>query len=198
MAVTSTDIPGLFTVGHSNHTEEKFLGLLREHDIDVLVDVRSQPLSRYKPQFNSNNLEMMLTAVGVRYVFMSDQLGGRPDGEEFCDGEEYVLYHRVAEAPFFLEGIERLEEVNLCQRRVAIMCSEEDPAVCHRHLLVARVMADHGVHVQHIRGDGKVQSEYEIRPQQRQGMLFAEMEQDSWRSLRSVLPRHQPPSSLGS
>ena len=198
MAATSTEIPGLFTIGHSNHTEEKFLGLFREHDIDVLVDVRSQPLSRYNPQFNSNNLEMTLTAAGVRYIFMGDQLGGRPDGEEFCDGEGYVLYNRVAEAPFFLKGIERLEEVNLCQRRVAIMCSEEDPAVCHRHLLVARVMADHGVHVQHIRGDGKVQSEDEIRPQHRQSMLFAEMEQESWRSLRSVLPRHQPPSSLGS
>lgn len=113
MAATPTEIPGLFTIGHSNHTEEKFLGLLREHDIDVLVDVRSQPLSRYNPQFNSNNLKRVLAAAGVRYIFMGDQLGGRPDGEEFCDSEGYVLYHRVAEVPFFLKGIERLEEVNL-------------------------------------------------------------------------------------
>ena len=62
MAATPTEILGLFTIGHSNHTEEKFLGLLREHDIDVLVDVRSQPLSRYNPQFNSNNLKRVLAA----------------------------------------------------------------------------------------------------------------------------------------
>ena len=77
------------------------------------------------------------------------------------------------------------------------MCSEKDPAVCHRHLLVARVMADHSVHVQHIYGDGKVQSEDEIRPQHRQGMLFAKMEQELWRYLRSIVPRHQLSSSLG-
>ena len=79
------------------------------------------------------------------------------------------------------------------------MCSEEDPAVCHRHLLVTRVMSESGVDVQHIRGDGQLQSEAMIpaanHEDRRQGLLFQEMEQDSWRSLRSVLPKAPPNDS---
>ena len=194
MTKTATDHQVLYTVGHSNHTEEKFLDLLKQYEIEVLVDVRSQPFSRYNPQFNDGNLKAALQTAGVRYLFLGDQLGGRPDGDEFYDAEGYVLYHRFAESPVFLAGVERIES-GVRQYRVAIMCSEEDPTVCHRHLLVTRVVSERGVDVQHIRGDGRLQSEQEIRPQQTQGLLFQEMEQDSWRSLRSVSPKHPPRSS---
>jgi uncharacterized protein (DUF488 family) len=194
MNIPSTSRPTLFTVGHSNHSEEKFLALVREHQIEVLVDVRSQPASRFNPQFNDSHLKRALQAVGIEYLFMGDQLGGRPNSQEFLDEAGHALYHRMAESPEFLAGIERLQR-GAAERRVAIMCSEEDPAVCHRHLLVTRVISGRGVNVLHIRGDGRLQSEDEIAPQQKQGLLFAELEAQSWKSLRSVSPKHQPPSS---
>jgi uncharacterized protein (DUF488 family) len=188
------DSPVLYSIGHSNHSEERFLGLLQQHQIEVLADVRSQPFSRYNPQFNDSRLKASLTAAGIRYLFMGDQLGGRPGDDELLDDEGHALYHQMAQSPSFLAGIERLER-GLRQYRIAIMCSEEDPAVCHRHLLVTKVLSARGTRVEHIRGDGRLDSEDQLRSGEKQGLLFADMEQDSWKSLRSVSPKHQPPSS---
>jgi uncharacterized protein (DUF488 family) len=194
MTASTAARPTLFTIGHSNHSEEKFLELLRQHGIEVLVDVRSQPTSHFNPQFNDAHLKGALAAAGVRYMFMGDQLGGRPEGDEFLDDQGRALYHRMAESPKFLAGIERLER-GLAQYRVAVMCSEEDPAVCHRHLLVTAVLSGRGIDAQHIRGDGRLESEEQLRPREQQGLLFAELEQDSWKSLRSVSRKPPPPNS---
>jgi uncharacterized protein (DUF488 family) len=194
MFTTSTKPLVLFSIGHSNHAEQKFLDLLKQHGIEVLVDVRSQPSSRYNPQFNSGPLQALVKSAGMRYLFMGDQLGGRPEGEDLVDDEGHALYHKMAESPSFLEGIARLEQ-GVRKYCVAVMCSEEDPAVCHRYLLVTRVMGERGFDVRHIRGDGSLQSNGEVASQDKQGLLFAELEQDSWKSLRSVLPRRLPPSS---
>jgi uncharacterized protein (DUF488 family) len=190
-----TKSPVLYTIGHSNHELENFLDLLRLYRIQVLADVRSQPFSRYTPHFNREVLQSALNSAGVKYLFLGDQLGGRPEGEEFYDAEGHVLYYAVAESPNFLTGIERLLE-GIKQYRVAIMCSEEDPAVCHRFLLVTRVLDERGVEIRHIRGDGNLESESAVRrhgkDQRNQGVLFQEMENDTWKSLRSVLPKAAP------
>lgn len=188
--------PPVFTIGHSNHEEQQFLQLLAQHHIDVLADVRSHPYSRYSSQFNRESLQQALTAANIRYLFLGEQLGGRPVDESFYDAEGHVLYWRVAETPFFRDGIERVERGRQ-QYRIALMCSEEDPAVCHRYLLVTRVLTERGVDVQHIRGDGSLQSQKEVEQQSggRQGMLFADLEQDTWKSLRSVLPKVPPNTS---
>lgn len=186
---------GLFTIGHSNHELEVFLDLLRQHQIEVLADVRSQPFSRYTPHFNREVLQHEIQRAGLKYLFLGEELGGRPDGTEFYDLEGHVLYSRVAESQRFLDGLERLKS-GIQKYRVAIMCSEEDPAVCHRFLLVTRVLDEQGIPIQHIRGDGKLQSEQYISrtkaSQRNQGLLFSEMEQDTWRSLQSVLPKVAP------
>lgn len=194
MSEVPTDRPVLFSIGHSNHSDERFLELLNEHEIGVLVDIRSQPYSRYSPQFNAGNLKALVEGAGIRYLFMGDQLGGRPDGDEFVDDVGRVLYYRVADSPPFLEGIARLAR-GVRDHRVAIMCSEEDPAICHRHLLVTRVIRDRGIDVWHIRGDGRLERDEVIGGPEKQGSLFEELEEDSWRSLRSVSPKHPPPSS---
>ena len=188
--------PVIFTIGHSNHTEEVFLGLLARHRIDVLADVRSHPYSRYNPHFNRESLQQAVKGAGVRYLFLGEQLGGRPDDPESYDRAGHVLYWRVAESPVFLEGIERLERGRE-EYRVALMCSEEDPAVCHRYLLVSRVLTERGVGVEHIRGDGAAQSQRDVDRVSGvgQGMLFADLERDSWKSLQSVLPKALPNDS---
>jgi uncharacterized protein (DUF488 family) len=187
--------PILYTIGHSNHDQEHFCGLLLQHGIDVLADVRSSPYSRYTTQFNAEELKAALASKGIRYVFLGDQLGGRPTDPAHYDEQGHALYYRMARSDAFLQGIERLEN-GMKKYRVAIMCSEEDPTVCHRFLLVSRVMAERETEIQHIRGDGSLASHDQIRTaagQSRpQSLLFPEMEDDSWRSLRSVSPKAQP------
>lgn len=188
----------IYTVGHSNHSLEHFLGLLDSAGIEAVVDVRSFPFSRYAPQFNREGLSAALALSGVKYVFMGAELGGRPDGDEFYDEDDHVLYGHVAESDFFREGIDRIEE-GLGRYRIALMCSEEDPTGCHRHLLVTRVLAERGVEVVHLRGDARTQSEQELRGRagsaHEQIGLFDGDEGDAWRSIRSVSRRRAPASS---
>lgn len=176
----------LFSVGHSNQSLETFLELLRRHQVEVLADVRSQPTSRYASQFNRSELERALAPTGIKYVFLGRELGGRPNGDLYYDSEGHVCYDKVAEAPFFQEGIERLEK-GIPRFRVALMCSEENPSDCHRHLLIERVLAKRGVQMLHIRGDGRLQSAAEIEePEDCQLSLFAESAEVAWRSVRPI------------
>jgi uncharacterized protein (DUF488 family) len=151
----------IFTIGHSNHSLDKFIGLLKSNNIDVLVDIRSNPFSRFSPHFNKRRIEEAVKAGGMEYVFVGKELGGRPEASEFYDEGGGVLYDRLAESPLFLEGIDRLMK-GIKSYRVAIMCGEEDPAKCHRRVLVGRVLAKRGVRVQHIRGDSTVEDEEEF------------------------------------
>jgi uncharacterized protein (DUF488 family) len=101
--------------------------------------------------------------------------------------------------PAFVSGIERLER-GMAAFRVALVCGEEDPAHCHRRLLVARVLVERGHEVLHIRGDGRVETDAEIAAASgkslvnEQPALFAELDEDQWRSTASVSPKRTPES----
>ncbi len=151
----------IFTIGHSNHELDHFICLLKSNKIDVLVDVRSHPYSRFASHFSKNDLKKAIQANGIKYLFLGKELGGQPVGSEFYDSDGFVLYSRLAESPLFLEGIERLMD-GIKTYRVALMCSEKNPSNCHRRLLVGRVLSNRGAQVHHIRGDGRLQSEDEI------------------------------------
>ena len=184
----------VFTIGHSNHSAKKFVGLLKGHRIEVLVDTRSRPYSSHAPHFNTEYLKTTLSGYRIGYLFLGLELGGRPAGEEFYDTQGRVDYVRVERSQPFLDGIYRLER-EIINRRVALLCSEEDPAGCHRKLLVGRVLSERGVAVRHIRGDGDVQTDGEAASHQ--PALFPEVEVRVRKSIRSVLPRRRRPNSSG-
>jgi uncharacterized protein (DUF488 family) len=187
--------PHVFTIGHSNHSIEHFLSLLAAHGVQVVVDARSRPYSNYATQFDHEALKPAVQDVGIRYLYLGRELGGRPEGKEFYDEEGHVLYDRVASTSLFQEGISRLER-GIREYKVALLCAEEDPAACHRRLLVGRVLAEHGTQVEHIRGDGRVQTEEEVAaeadPNQDQMSLFQKDETEPWKSIPSVLRKKRP------
>jgi uncharacterized protein (DUF488 family) len=190
----------VYTIGHSSHSAELFLGLLVQHAIQVLVDVRSAPFSRYAPQFDREILERALKQDGFRYLFLGRELGGRPANKEYYDADGHVLYSRITDDPAFVAGIERLER-GMVEFRIALMCGEEDPAHCHRRLLVTRVLAERGHEVLHIRGDGRIMSDEDVASESgkplvnEQPALFAELDEDQWRSTASVSPKKARESS---
>jgi len=187
--------PEIFTIGHSNHALDAFLALLAAQRIDVLVDTRTQPHSAYSPQFNRAELTTAVASAGMKYLFLGKELGGRPTGSEFYGADGRVLYYRLAESELFLSGIARLER-GIQEFRVALVCSEEDPQVCHRQLLVGRVLSERGVTLHHIRGDGRVETHLPPAAHaRRKQTLFTFGEESEWKSLRSVLPRKTPKSS---
>lgn len=188
-----------FTIGHSNRSVEEWLVLVRQHEVEVVVDVRSSPYSKYVPQFDRELLQRSLEQAGFRYLYLGKQLGGRPSNLAYYDASGRVLYSRVRDDAEFKSGIARLE-TGMARFRVALMCGEEDPAHCHRRLLVGRVLSEHGHTMLHIRGDGRLESDEAVAAETAkplvavQPALFAELDEDQWRSTASVLPKKAPGS----
>lgn len=144
----------VYTIGHSDHTVEALLALLQQHGVALIADVRSQPYSRWVPQFNRENLARDLQAAGIRYAFLGDALGGRPKDHRFYDpGENHPNYARLATSTDYLAGIEQLLQL-AAQERVAILCSEGDHHKCHRGLLITPTLLERGARVLHIAPDG--------------------------------------------
>ena len=153
----------IWTVGHSRHELPALLGVLRGPGIQVVADIRSQPFSRYHPQFNRGRFAAALAEAGLGYLFLGAELGGRPPEPEFYDSQRHVRYGALARTGRFNAGLGRLLAESE-RRRVAMLCSEEDPRRCHRRLLVTRVLTARGIPVQHIRGDGTVVPEADLGP----------------------------------
>ena len=143
----------VFTVGHSNHTLEAFVELLREHRVDALADVRSAPYSRFNPQFNREPFAAALKEQGIRYVYLGRELGGRSDNFECYDEEGRIVFDRVAATETFKRGLARVV-AGAARHRIALMCAEKEPLECHRTLLVACELDRRGVDVDHIHADG--------------------------------------------
>jgi uncharacterized protein (DUF488 family) len=145
----------IYTIGHSNVPIDRFLPLLTQHHIDVLVDTRSRPYSRYCPHFNRERLKTSLQEAGIGYLYLGDRLGGRPADARFYRPDGTVEYDCLAQAPFYLEGIELLKK-EATEARLAIMCAEVDYRKCHRYWLITRSLVGKGVEVQHILHSGEL------------------------------------------
>ena len=143
----------LFTIGHSNIRTEEFLDLLSQHGVEVLVDVRTAPYSRYCPQFNRPELQQAIEAAGLRYQFAGKALGGKPADERLRGDDGAPDYDKIAASALYQDGLSELLSL-AAEHCVAIMCSEADPDHCHREKLIARSLRARGVEVNHIRLDG--------------------------------------------
>jgi uncharacterized protein (DUF488 family) len=163
----STNSPIIHSIGHSDHEPGSFVALLQRHGITTLVDVRSQPYSRWVPHFNRETLVQTLTETGLTYLFMGDTLGGRPSDDSLEAGE-HPNYDRIAATPGFQAGVGQLLELARTNT-VAMMCSEGDYRQCHRTLLVTPELLARGARVIHIRPDGDT---VEAHPELKQLALF--------------------------
>lgn len=182
----------IYSIGHGNGDLESFLDLLGSHAIDVVVDVRSQPSSRFTPHFSGEQLRRALDLTRLRYLFLGRELGGRPADTSIYDEEGYVRYDRLAASPAFRAGVERLLD-GLQRYRVAILCSEEDPISCHRRRLIGRALASEDVVMRHLRQRAETESESDVAI--REALEFPERfqltwdEPVPWRSIHPVADR---------
>lgn len=150
----------LFTIGHSNHSIEAFIGLLQQHGITALADVRSHPYSRYLPHFTQSALKTALLNAGIRYVFLGKELGARPNNPDcYVDGK--ALYERIAATELFAEGIQRLLK-GAETYKISLMCAEKDPITCHRAILVCQKIRQFNLEINHILNDGSLESHHHL------------------------------------
>jgi uncharacterized protein (DUF488 family) len=148
-----------FTIGHSIHPIETYLRLLAQHEIALVVDVRSYPSSRRWPQFNQAELERSLGDAGIGYRWCP-ALGGRRSSKRVdsphsaWEHPAFRAYADHTETPEFEDGLKGLM-LAAREVRTAVMCSEGLWWRCHR-----RIISDHlsarGWEVLHILPDGKL------------------------------------------
>jgi hypothetical protein len=152
----------LMTFGYGARSCGEMLALLARYGIGYVIDVRSVPWSRYRPEFSQDQLAASLRAYDVRYVFMGDELGGRPEDPACYDDEGRVDYRACAQQPAFRAGIGRLRDAWVSGHSVALMCSEGRPEDCHRTKLVSAALVETGVDVRHIDEQGELRTHDEV------------------------------------
>jgi uncharacterized protein (DUF488 family) len=178
-----TSLDAIYTIGHSTHPQDRFIGLLRQHGITALCDVRSRPYSRMNPQFNREELKRLLEEHGIAYVFLGKELGARSE-DPACYENGKVQYDRLAQTDLFRQGLDRVWK-GTKDYRIALMCAEKEPLECHRAILVARHLALLGIDVRHIHADGRLEGHEAAVNRLRQ--LFRLQEEDLFRSREEML-----------
>lgn len=181
------DQAGLLTsIGYGDRPWPEFVDRLRRHNVRYVIDVRSQPRSR-QPEFNADMLGLLLSKVGIRYVFMGDALGGKPDDPScYVDGK--VDYARCEQRPAFRDGLARLRVAVTGGHRVALMCSELDPERCHRSKLIGEALAKDGLDLTHIDRGGALVSHRSVIAR-----ITGGQQAFSWETFTSV-GRYEPHS----
>lgn len=150
----------IYTIGHSTHSKEEFIAILKKYEIKILVDVRSFPGSKYVPQFNQEAIEKWLPDNDIKYIHMPE-LGGRRNkskiiDEKFVAGWQNTAFRNYAAYSLtkeYEEGIEKLIDLSK-DNTVCYMCSEAVPWRCHR-LLISNTLVSKGLNVFHIISSNK-------------------------------------------
>src|SRR5262245_54636271 len=153
--------PQLFSIGHSNLSLDRFLGLLAVHGIEALVDIRRFPSSQKFPHFDRENLAAALHAVGIEYHWL-EALGGRRQKKqngaaspnEGLENESFRYYADYMLTAEFRQAINKLLEIAQ-HKRTAIMCAESVYWRCHRRLVSDFLLANQAA-VQHVFPSGEV------------------------------------------
>jgi uncharacterized protein (DUF488 family) len=145
----------LFTIGHSAHSADHFVDLLKMNGVSAVADVRSRPYSRFNPQFNRETLQPTLQAAGIAYRFLGRELGARSEDRScYIDGK--VQYDLLAQTPLFRRGLTRVIN-GVREHHVALMCAEKDPITCHRMVLVCHALRPEKLEIVHVCADGSLE-----------------------------------------
>ncbi len=150
----------LYTIGHGAKTAEELTAALRQHDVDVLVDVRSFPGSRRNPDVSKEVMPDWLAQAAIAYRHEPD-LGGRrkppttpvPE-DQWWENQQFANYAAHTRPPALQAAYQRLlQEAD--SRNVAIMCGEPTWWRCHRRMIADLATRD-GRLVQHIMPNGSL------------------------------------------
>lgn len=152
----------LYTIGHSQHTVEHFVEMLRKYDINYVLDVRSIPYSKHAEQYNKEYISRYLKKMGIMYSFMGEYFGARPVDITLYSNEGYLDFNKVISSEKFRKGLANVELGLNKGNKIALMCTEKDPIDCHRAIMVSRGFELNGVNAQHIMPNGALQSQKEL------------------------------------
>lgn len=150
----------LYTIGHSTHSINGFIKLLKDYNITAVCDVRSSPYSKFNPQFNRESLKYELKINKIAYVYLGKELGPRSkDENDYVNGK--VQYDFLEKSDSFKSGIKRIMD-GIHKYKVALMCSEKDPIECHRTILICKNLRNKKLNIKHIHFDGNIELHHNL------------------------------------
>jgi uncharacterized protein (DUF488 family) len=153
--------PKIYTIGYAGFSLPDFIEEIKARQITALIDVRSIPYSKAYSDFNKENLNKTLRENNIIYRNYAKEFGARRSESELYTGSK-VDFQKVAASEIFKNGIEKIKAGASLGYVFALMCSERDPAFCHRAVLVARAFSDRGFEVFHIIRGGSEISQIEF------------------------------------
>jgi len=145
----------IFTIGYGNRSIQTFIHLLKKYEVEILIDIRTSPFSRFNPDYRIQKLEVHLVNNEIRYLFLGKELGGKPT-DLSCYNDGSVDYEKIKIKQFFRDGIDEVQTLSTAGFRVALMCAEQSPLDCHRKWLVGDHLESKGFDVTHIDRNGEI------------------------------------------
>ncbi|MBN1271091.1 MAG: DUF488 domain-containing protein [Candidatus Aminicenantes bacterium] len=147
----------IYSIGHSNRSQEEFLHLIKVYGIRILIDVRRFSSSRAYPHFNKKHLKAALSSLGIRYIWMGKELGGYRDKSEALGEKSPNTAWRAGGFRIYADYMMREKFKKSAQKimhlaskdRVVMMCAEKLYWKCHRQL-IADYLTTQGCRVWHI------------------------------------------------
>lgn len=152
----------IYTIGHSNHEIVDFVALLKKHNVDVVLDVRSTPYSKRYPQYNQEELRLVLESHGLDYQSYGLWFGARQPDPEYYTPEGWLHYKAFTQSGTFDQGVRNLDLCITQSHSPALLCSEKDPFECHRAIMVGRALSLKGYDLRHILADGSILVQAEL------------------------------------
>ncbi|OGU14398.1 MAG: hypothetical protein A2X61_12865 [Ignavibacteria bacterium GWB2_35_12] len=143
----------VYTIGHSNHSIDYFIEILKTFNITCIIDVRSVPASAYNPQYNLEILQKALNKENISYLHFGEEFGARHTEKELLNPFGKVDFDKVRKTKTFLSGVERLKKGLEKGYTISLMCSEAEPFDCHRFSMISYYLARNGFNVLHILKD---------------------------------------------
>jgi uncharacterized protein (DUF488 family) len=151
----------IFTLGYGNRAPEQLFDLVKSNGCGYLIDVRSMPYSKYHKEYNRETLEQTAAEYGVKYLYLGDQLGGKPSEDEL-DELGRPDYIHMAEKPSFEQGLDRLIKARELGIPVVLLCAELRPETCHRTRLIGASLSERAVELVHIDEDENLLTQSEV------------------------------------
>jgi uncharacterized protein (DUF488 family) len=151
----------IYTIGYGNRSIGDFIDLLKHYSIQLLVDTRSIPYSRFQINFRKQALQKHLENAGMAYLYLGDVLGGKKvDPDCLVNGKPDLDLLLMKES--FRGGLDQVEAKSSSGTILALMCAELRPESCHRAWMLAPALETRGLECLHIDEHGGLKTTQEV------------------------------------
>lgn len=152
----------IYTIGHSNYSFDELISRISKYNINVIVDIRGIPYSKYNTQFNKEVLASKLKSLGYMYIYMAKEFAAKRTTNESYNEEGYADFERVKDEKIFKEGINRLKTGLEKGYNIVLLGAMQEPIRCHRAILLGKELDKLDFEIRHILHDETLATQSDI------------------------------------